>query len=349
MKTMKILLITILLLSLYTISYAQESAQTKIKSYELDHFLITPQTKTISAYTMIGGIDWDGYTYIPDSTIQYDKAILIILGSQIFFKEKKDIGFDFETLHVIEDSKQKKLYADKNNIYHINDGEIHHKIDISAYNIINDYIYQDKSGNLYFLHDNGYKLEQIVGLPELDLSTLKRETEHYFSDKNGYYILGAHYDKESKVHRNESRRISKTKIPAISKQKSKFNDKRIVVRNIQAYYQGYPIKEKIYIKNLKFITNNNAETGYMTDEVSLIYLGKVTGYTTEKINKRDQIVLNRSDTEQRIIPYKNPSQLKVINSDILVDDNYIYNGTYKGINKIPIDSLGLDVKIILNK
>lgn len=88
-----------------------------------------------------------------------------------------------------------------------------------------------------------------------------------------------------------------------------------------------------------------SETNYMTDGISLIYLGKVGGYSTETIKGREHVSLNPTGREPRIIPYKNLSKLKIINDDILIDDNCIYNGSYRGINVIPIDSLGMDIKI----
>lgn len=152
MKTLKTLLITTLLILSGAILYAQESGQTGVKSYLLDRFLITPQQKMISVRTKIGGDTWDGFTYVPDIRIVYDKTSLIILGDQIFFKEEIDIDLDFETLYIIENNEGKRIYADKNYIYHLFERELHQRIKISDYKTINDYIYQDKSGNLYFMH-----------------------------------------------------------------------------------------------------------------------------------------------------------------------------------------------------
>ena len=90
------------------------------------------------------------------------------------------------------------LFKDKQFIYlYSNDYFAHrgieHKLDISDYSCINDYIYE-KNGELYFLKNfNELKLVKIEGLPNLDKHTLKHLQGQYFADKNGLYAFGIHY------------------------------------------------------------------------------------------------------------------------------------------------------------
>jgi len=307
-------------------------------TYLLDRYLINPAEKTISVYTMVGGVTWDGFTYIPDTNIVYDKTTLMLLGSRIFFKEEWPVKFDIQSLRVVDE--QKDLYADKNTLFR-KSGWNDKTIDLSNYKIINDYIYQDADGSLLFLDDSEFKLKKLLRGEHLDVNTLKHENYNYFSDKNGYYLFryesGINYFPE---------KAEKSDIPE-QRKKEEYGYEKIIVRNNRAYYDYYPIKEKINIQKLKEVSYNDEKTNYFTDGEQLIYLGNITGFAIDSSSGEEYVVFNREDGKGRIIPYADASKLKVVNKDILVDENYIYSGNYEGITIIPINGIGLDVKIIL--
>ncbi|MDR2204900.1 MAG: hypothetical protein LBE36_01905 [Flavobacteriaceae bacterium] len=183
------------------------NGQTPDKTYELDRYLINPSKKTVSVqqefheYRDDGLHAW-GVRYVPDSTINYDKTTLFVIGNQFVFKEHipQNWAFlqesDLKTLRIIriDFEYNTSLCRDKNFLYRNSigfGGRFGWQfIDLSGYETINDFIYK-KNNELYFLTKD-FKLKKIGNI-KLHIPTLTHVMGNYFTDKNGLYLLGGYH------------------------------------------------------------------------------------------------------------------------------------------------------------
>lgn len=102
---------------------------------------------------------------------------------------------------------------------------------------------------------------------------------------------------------------------------------------------GLPAKETIETKNLDFLTLHDEPTNYLKNGNTLIYVGNLQeSGSLDKDGIKMQVMSNRIATEVDL-----PS-LKVISTDLLIDNNNIYKGDYTGIKVIPIAALKVDLK-----
>jgi len=175
------------------------------QTYILGRYEINPAKKTVGVLkpfivSFDDGGHGHGEHFVLDSTINYDNTTLFVIGNDFFFKEHINQiypNFDVNTFKVIsvsEDFCRNRagvLSRDKNYIYVRN--YYRETINISNYEVINDFIYRHKvSGALHFLSRKG-KLEGIQGVT-LDAETVQHIASNYFMDKNGLYLLGPVYD-----------------------------------------------------------------------------------------------------------------------------------------------------------
>jgi hypothetical protein len=109
-----------------------------------------------------------------------------------------------------------------------------------------------------------------------------------------------------------------------------------------------PFKEKIDTENLHFITLNEVNTKFLTDGKSLIFwdneneygrYGRLDKNTPNAQSVLDNHIIKKADYNS------NFTNLKVVNTDIIVDNDHIYYGYNGGISVIPIKELGFEVKI----
>lgn len=124
--------------------------------YYIGSYQFNPTKKTVSVRrTFSKGKVGTMMGYFPDEQIKYDSTILVVLGNQVLFKEYFPKEVDFASLHYIgECDYNQDLYSDGHYIYKYQPNyqpSPISKIDISAYKRINDYVYEDIAGVLYFL------------------------------------------------------------------------------------------------------------------------------------------------------------------------------------------------------
>jgi hypothetical protein len=193
------------------------------KTYILGRYEINPSKKTIGVLTRFSeslgdGGEAFGERFVPDSTIDFDKTTLLVIGNQFVFKEHIKCGgtfypeLDLNSLRIIRvdlsefsgSRREGSLCRGKNRLYKIvNGNELYPwgSIDISGYKIVNDFIYK-KDNELYFLSSD-FKLKIIKDV-KLDESTLTHIMDNYFADKNGLYLLGGYITQEHKAEKTET-------------------------------------------------------------------------------------------------------------------------------------------------
>lgn len=186
-------------------------------SYVLDKYKISPTEQKIWISEFFtenmpeGGHAW-GEKYVLDSTVDYNSTTLFVIGNQFIFKEhiSRNNSFptqvDFNTLKVIYiDLEGYSLCRDKNFLYKnsigIEQQSKWESINLSGYKVINDFVYQ-KGNDLYFLSQD-FKLKKIQNL-KLDVSTLVKVMDNYYTDKNGLYLLGGYSTREFKAEKTET-------------------------------------------------------------------------------------------------------------------------------------------------
>jgi hypothetical protein len=198
------------------------------KNFVVGDYMIVPEKKEVRLYTMIGGVNWDGYEYRKDQKINYEKTTLLTLGDRIFFKEYFPFDFDLEKLKIIHRDEFYFLCKDDKNIYYTSERIKPTKIDISNYETVNDFIYKSKKGNLFFLDIESYKLNPIE--IDIDQNSTKHLAGNYYYDKNGLYIFGSHYKKNAKgyyddyVEKSEKLIMAQNIVPIVSKKHFSFNN-----------------------------------------------------------------------------------------------------------------------------
>ena len=242
------------------------SVDTK-NSYALGEYLFNPSAKKIWVLEKYGkGKVGTAVGYFPLKEINYDHTSLIVLGKRILFKEQFPKEVDFKSLNYIDEG----LFEDKNYIYsyypdalpiQINESS---KIDISGYKRISNYIYENKVGALYFLNTiNGFGLEKINDLSDLDKATLKHLQRQYFADKNGLYAFNARYFGDGSVEKIECIQLEKSNGKTIEP---------IVTRNYLVYhksvYARYDLIEKLQIDADKMVEcrwDDNQMIFFLTD------------------------------------------------------------------------------------
>ncbi len=158
-------------------------------------YMISPKLKEIRTYTMVGGVNWDGFEYRKNDEIDYETTTLLAVGNSVFFKEYFPFDFDLNKLKVIYRDEFYFLCKDDKFIYYTSDRIKPTKIDISAYEPINDFIYKAKDGKLFFLNIEAYTLSPIE--IDIDENSVKHIEGNYYYDKNGLYFFGEHSKKNA--------------------------------------------------------------------------------------------------------------------------------------------------------
>lgn len=178
------------------------SAQEKETNYyQLGEYQIYPQWGAVFCEQMVGGSDgkgmqWDGYIYIQDTTIHYNSTALIFYGKNVSFKEKFLTKIKAVTDENIDDLKilysdilsGKTIYRLKNTIY-IESYEPK-TIDVTEFTRINEFLYKDSKGTLYYFNPKSNKFESVEVSLSLDIPTLSHLSTNHYYDKNGLYIFG---------------------------------------------------------------------------------------------------------------------------------------------------------------
>ncbi|RZL13545.1 MAG: hypothetical protein EOO96_31745, partial [Pedobacter sp.] len=215
-------------------------------TYTIGNYQFNPSKKTVSILQEFSeGKVGTSMGYFPDNSIKYDSTTLIVLGNEVLFKEYFPKEVDFASLHYIGESDySQNLFSDKQFIYAYSPNFLQHqgtvkKLDVSDYTRINDFVYEDKSGELFFLSTaNGLKLSKIDTSLKLDKHTLKHLQGQYFADKNGLYALGVRF-----FGHMYSKKFSQQPIDILVESANGRKIKPIITRNYIVYGNSVYAKE----------------------------------------------------------------------------------------------------------
>lgn len=267
--------------------------KTMDSNYQIANYQLNPTQKTVSLLqeyskgevgTMMG--------YFPDKQINYDSTTLVVLGNEVLFKEYFTKEVDFASLRYIgESSYSQNLFSDKQFIYAYSPNFLQHqgtakKLDVSAYTRLNDYIFEDKIENLYFLNAvDGLKLSKIDASLKVDKHTLKHLQGQYFADKNGLYAFGVRY-----FGHKYSNKFSQQPIDILVESSNGKSIKPIVTRNYivygtSVYAKGHAIdKLKLDVNKMMELKWPNQNIYFVTDGTNL-YENRHSEYNETGWNK----------------------------------------------------------------
>lgn len=141
---------TILFLPLLLISIFCQAQEEMEENIIIGDYMLVPEKKEVRVYRMVGHEDWDGFEYQKVPEINYDTTTMLILGDEVFFKEKSPFEWNIEKLKPIYRDDDHFVVRDDKFIYFISKLLIHKEIDVSNYTPINDLIYRAKDGKLFF-------------------------------------------------------------------------------------------------------------------------------------------------------------------------------------------------------
>ncbi len=195
-------------------------------------YMILPELKEVRAYNMIGGQNWDGFTYEKDPKINYATTTLLIIDEFIYFKEYFPFKFELKTLRKLHKNDVATICRDKDSLYFLSTNVKNQKIDISNYQTLNDFIYKNSGGKLFFLDTYEFKLKPLD--ISIDLNTLKNINNNYFYDKNGLYVFGPHNAKvnnDRKFIKTSSKLLSGQFEPIIAKKHFTYGDHVFAISN----------------------------------------------------------------------------------------------------------------------
>ena len=182
-------------------AYAQNKNRLNMKKteiskppYVLGRYMIDPDNKQIGVYEMFGGVTWDGFRYRPSEKYNYKTTTLCFLGNKVFVTEDLD-GVDINLLQLLYDGEKYIVFGDNKAIYkRYSHNNYNEKIDLTDYTHVTGFLYKDGNNNLFTIPymTSTFRLEEVQGLPDLDLETIQHVACNYYTDKNGLYYLGYH-------------------------------------------------------------------------------------------------------------------------------------------------------------
>lgn len=313
-----------------------ENTQTKVMdtTYTIGNYQFNPSKKTVSIlqHYSIGKVG-TAMGYFPDNSIKYDSTTLIVLGNEVLFKEYFPKEVDFASLHYIGESDySQNLFSDKQFIYAYSPNFLQHqgtakKHDVSDYTRINDYVYEDKSGELFFLNtSNGLKLSKIDVSLKLDKHSLKHLQGQYFADKNGLYALGVRF-----FGHMYSKKFSQQPIDILVESANGRTIKPIITRNYIVYGNSVYAKDHS-IEKLKLDVNKMIELKwgiqniyFITDGTNL-FENRHSSYREAEWNKDNDYANDFFKSGVNLLKIFSP-QIKFLQGK---DKNTLYFSNVKG-------------------
>lgn len=258
------------------------STENSKEHFVIGNYRIDLKLKEVRTYTMIGGKNWDGFEYRKDPKINYDKTTLLLLGNSILFKEYFPFNFNTDKLKIIYRDDFWFISKDDKNIYYTSERLKPTKIDISEYKQVNDFIYKSKSGTLFFLDIEAYKLTPVS--IDIDENSIKHLAGNYYYDKNGLYFFGPHHKKNAKgyydnyITKSEKLVAAQNVVPILSKKYISFNNHVFAI-------DANKIK-KLTIDAKKLIEINiNSSESFITDGKT-VYSDLNYGYDDNERNEK---------------------------------------------------------------
>jgi hypothetical protein len=229
----------------------QNNLKDTVKDFIIGNYMLVPKSKEVRVFTMVGGVNWDGYKYEKDPKINYEKTTLLLFGNTIAFQEYFPFPFNLDKLKLIYNDDFWTICRDDKNIYYTSAGIKPTKINISGYKPVNDFIYKSKDGALFFLDIEAYKLSPVK--ISIDENSVQHLAGNYYYDKNGLYFFGEHYKKNEKgyydTHIDKSEKLvdAKNVVPVVSKKYISFDNQVFSIDNNRIKTLDIDVKKIIEI------------------------------------------------------------------------------------------------------
>lgn len=182
----------------------QNCTSTPDSCYTIGNYQICTHEKKVKVYTMIGGVNWDGYTYKPLDHIDFENTEMYLIGNSVVFKEQTE-GRDLKSGYFLypksfqlNDPQIPLVVFDNDSVFQINHLTLSPLISTRDKRYLGNYLFEDKDGKLYTLIN--YERTLSPELPcslGIDKATLKHVCDDYFYDKNQIYHLSYYTVEES--------------------------------------------------------------------------------------------------------------------------------------------------------
>lgn len=172
--------------------------------YTIGEYQICPHQKMIKTMVRVGGVDWDGFEYVPLKGVDFNHTEMYMIGNAILFKEQL-LGKDLTKAHFIHPKKYQMNYSgipiiafDNDSVYQVSLKKLYPLVAIHDKKLLRDDIFEDNDGKLYILNnsDNGLS-EQIPDSLGVDKTTIRNLADNFYYDKDKIYYLGYYVENEN--------------------------------------------------------------------------------------------------------------------------------------------------------
>lgn len=346
----------------------QDLTTTSDTCYTIGDYQICPYEKKVKVLTMIGGVDWDGFTYKPLDNIDFNNTEMYMVGNSVIFKEETK-GRDLKKAHFIYPKKFLLNYRDIPLIVFDNDSifekshlTIHPLRSTEGKTYLGNYLFEDEDKKLYVLLDNGRAVSpEIPDSLGIDKATVKHLCDDFFYDKDQIYYLGYYIIEEfgksvyrfcKVVGKNQGNHFS------VGKSYCSINDQvflrteyepRLLDLNasssreylIDSYYSTYLITDgnKTYINSLHYQGTDFAEIKGLS---GLNLKSIIPNLSTWYYNPQNKMIYLHPDDQQRS---KLKSEYGFLMYSDLNNKAFVINrdGNFKTYNGIVMPKVGGDV------
>lgn len=169
----------------------------RMKGYVIgaERWMVFPAERAVYRHEMIGGsdggVEWDGYTYVPDERIRFDSTTLLFFGNGFGFQETTGLpgsdglrveGYGNEMTFV---RRGKTIYVLQNRGM-----KVCGQIDLSAMSPVGSVCYRDTSGRLGVLYYECARLWQPNPEQQIfDPATLRHVAGWVYRDDRALYLF----------------------------------------------------------------------------------------------------------------------------------------------------------------
>jgi hypothetical protein len=230
--------------------------------FTIGGYQVCPESRLVKFGHMVGGVNWDGWAYSPDETIDYDTTTLIFLGSYIDFIEHFK-GIDFTSLKVLSN----KYFQDNKGIYMLGHRKPNRIISLEGKTQISECLFQDEKGIYTLNATSDYpKLNLIEDLDfAIDTLNIQYIVDDFFVDKNGLYSFALYQNSDGGII-TYKRGKKLESFDGVVIPKFEVHDSYIVVNGIvYARNGGFTKLELDAVQAKEFLISKNYQTYLISD------------------------------------------------------------------------------------
>lgn len=150
------------------------------------------------------------------------------------------------------------------------------------------------------------------------------------TSKGYYFIPNQPNTKSRKINNVFIYNMDTNKEEAFDQKEFNYLKEHVYTYKNHLFFNGMPVHTTMDIKNIKLLYKSN----FISDGKKLMCIGSRSGYQSRKINGVEFVIIEENGINDF-------SKLKIINQDILMDDQNIYSRDIV----IPIPKLGIPIKV----